>query len=317
MPSREQIDAYRRIIDQFDDSLQELATARRKGLIFGLAGSGLASLVLLMLSADVFFHALSAFLGIAVFGFIYMPVYKGFRTRFKKELIARLISDMDPSYRYHPDRGLDRKSFDKLSLFAAADRYHSEDLIEGRHGDIAFQASDVHAESKHRDSKGRTSYSTLFKGEAFVFRFKQAFRAPLYIEPDFAERRLGFLGTLLQSDLLSTSKLVRMDNPAFERQFKVMSEDEINARYILTPRMMEKLLELSRHYDQSIFMECSGYEMHLLLYHRRDKFEPTTNKAKILADLQEHLKGIRQVARVAEILQLEMHHINLNSMENR
>ncbi len=56
--------------------------------------------------------------------------------------------------------------------------------------------------------------------------------------PDFAEKLLGKFGQKFQKSF-THGKLVKLENPEFEKEFVVYSSGQQEARYILTPVMME------------------------------------------------------------------------------
>lgn len=253
---------------------------------------------------------LSVVIGFAKFGLLYAD----FRPRYKNELVREVITDIDPDLRYFPDVGMSREEFNQLRLFGESNRFSSEDLIEGNRGEIAFRISDVHARKRTNHGK-KNSERTLFKGEAFVFTFKRPFKSPLYIAPDFMERNLGSFGKWIQNNAsFDQAEVVRLDSPEFERYYKVMSSDPIHARYVLTPRFMEKLVALAQDNDGKVYIECVWDKMYVLLYNRRDKFEPAIDKETILNNIAVHIANIEKVLEVAEILEPESHHINVNAL---
>lgn len=65
------------------------------------------------------------------------------------------------------------------------------------------------------------------------------------------------------SGLTTKLERVTLEDPIFERQFEVYSNDQVEARYLLTTSFMERLLELSALYDNKI--ECCFYDDNLLL----------------------------------------------------
>ena len=67
--------------------------------------------------------------------------------------------------------------------------------------------------------------------------FNKNFQGRTIILPDFAQNAFGdFIGSWLQSKNQAREELVKMDNPDFEKEFVVYSNDQIEARYILSTR---------------------------------------------------------------------------------
>ena len=58
----------------------------------------------------------------------------------------------------------------------------------------------------------------------------------------------GLLGNAFR-DFVQASGLerVRLEDPRFEERYQVYSSDQISARALLTPAVMERLMELERH----------------------------------------------------------------------
>src|SRR5690606_28612315 len=132
------------------------------------------------------------------------------------------------------------------------DRYSYEDSFSGVVGATSFRFSEVHAEYKTTttDSKGntRTQWHTICRGIFFVADLNKHFQGQTFVLPDTAEPALGGCSRGLQS--LSSAidsrpgELVQMEDPTFERLFAVYSTDQVEARYILSPSLMERLVAL-------------------------------------------------------------------------
>jgi len=57
---------------------------------------------------------------------------------------------------------------------------------------------------------------------------------------------------------------VRLEDPNFEKRFEVFSTDQVEARYLLTPSFMERLMALSSLFNDA-HIQCSFYDDRLLL----------------------------------------------------
>jgi hypothetical protein len=112
-------------------------------------------------------------------------------------------------------------------------------------GETKIMFSEVHAEEKYTttDSKGNqtTHWRTIFLGVCFLADFHKEFRSPVTVMPDVAEKNFGWLGKKLQH---LGGNVQRMESPEFEKHFVVRGADAVEARYLLTPSMQERLLAL-------------------------------------------------------------------------
>jgi len=108
----------------------------------------------------------------------------------------------------------------------------------------------------------RMAVSSRFESSLYVFRGLFAYAAlpkkingTVIILPDKLESRLDYFAETIQAmKTVDGSKLVKLEDPEFERRFAVYSTDETLARYILTPLMMQQMTSLQTKYDRDIMM---------------------------------------------------------------
>jgi hypothetical protein len=76
----------------------------------------------------------------------------------------------------------------------------------------------------------------------FIGDFNKHFHGRTYV---YSERnpQIGFFTKLFSSFTWNLEK-VKLESPEFENKFIVYSNDQVEARYILTPSFMERLLKL-------------------------------------------------------------------------
>ena len=74
-----------------------------------------------------------------------------------------------------------------------------------------------------------------------------------------------------------------LDNPAFEKEFKVHTSNESEARALLTPSMIEHLLTLRRQAGKPVFLAFKDRRAYVGVHYGRTLFEPGI--------AQEHVEG--------------------------
>lgn len=163
----------------------------------------------------------------------------------------RVVQHLDPTFTLHATPSFPKELYRACGLFPSAyDRSEAEDQVAGRVGATDFQITEIatYRRETSRNSKGstQTRWIPIYRGLLFQAAFNKNFTAHTTVKTDRAERHLGDLARGLQrlSGAFSKGKLVELENPDFEAQFKVESTDPIEARYILTPTFMERLLSL-------------------------------------------------------------------------
>lgn len=182
--------------------------------------------------------------------FWFLPRSKNLKTRFKSEVIHKIVKFVDGSLDYYPGDGISKRQFIDSNIFlTGGDRYTSEDLVSGKLGNTSIRFSEVHSESEDTDGdlfkKAQSkSYRTLFKGILFVADFNKNFNGRTVVLTDQAEKTFGSLGTLFQKLNQRRDPLIKMDDVKFENAFAVYGTDPVEAHYILSPALMQRILDL-------------------------------------------------------------------------
>jgi hypothetical protein len=203
-------------------------------------------------------------LGGAIFAFIYSDATSTYKSGFKSAVLPRLVEvcahEAGGVLEYSQRQGIEEAEFNLSGLFRKPDRYNSEDLIVGKIGETKLRFSEVHAEyhQTRTDSKGRRhdEYHTIFKGLFFVADFNKRFLSTTVVLPDTMQSLFGRFGQELQEfgTLFSSARreLVRLEDPHFEKTFAVYSSDQTEARYILSPALMQRLLKFRQRCNTDI-----------------------------------------------------------------
>ena len=75
---------------------------------------------------------------------------------YKKEVIAQILQSFCENAVFTPEEGIKESTFRNCALFTSPDRYHTEDLIQGRVGKTDFCCAEIHAEER---KSGRNTHS--------------------------------------------------------------------------------------------------------------------------------------------------------------
>ena len=142
------------------------------------------------------------------------------------------------------------------------DKYSGNDLIFGQIEGVRVKFSDVEAISIKEDLHGNKTHRVLFAGILFV--------------ADFPKRLKGVTQICSGTDDFKDygGKRARMDDAEFERLFRVYTTDQIEARYALTPSLMENLKLLKTRFHRPINIVLVGDKICMAIRTGRDNFEP-------------------------------------------
>jgi len=216
-------------------------------------------------------------LGFGLFMWIKKVMSRDYAHEFKDSIIHPLIEQIDKSLHYSKTLCVSQSHFERSRLFRKRiDRYNGNDLVKGEIDGVKLKFSDVHAEYKSKDSKGRTSWHTIFQGLFIVADFNKHFQGRTTILPDKAEKIFGkVIGSWLQRNNISQESLIKMDDPTFEQHFVVYGTKQIEARYILTHSMMKRLLDFKKRSNVPLYISFNNKQIYLALEYKKDLFEPT------------------------------------------
>ena len=202
-------------------------------------------------------------------------ITRGYCRDFKSKVIAKLVTFIDPSLQYDQDGFIPQATFVNSLIFQSrTDRYSGHDNVSGTLGQTSLQFSEIHAENKTHDDKG-DHYSTIFKGIFFVAGFNKNFNGHTLVLPDLAKGWLGTaMGELVQSMNVFRGELVKLEDPEFGKAFVVYSTDQVEARYILTPGLMRRILDYKTTNKERIHLSFVNNQIHVAISQSRDIFRP-------------------------------------------
>ena len=229
------------------------------------------------------------------------------RRDFKHEVVGRVVKFLDPELRYLPADKIDQEKFEAGSIFRQRiDRYEGEDCVWGTLGVTKFEFCELKVQHQSRgESSKRSHWTTIFKGLYFVADFNKHFQSHTVVLPDALEGALGFLGQALQSVNPMRDDLVRLEDPEFEREFVVYGGDQVEARYILSPALMQRMLALKHKVGGKVYFAFAGSEVHVAMATTRNRFEPKVFKSLLNCDdVAAHLEDLRLIIGLVEDLNL-------------
>ncbi len=280
---------------------------------------GLLSLVLALFRLGGWAFA-PLVVALIVIGVVYASKAEEWRKAFKWRVMTRLVKYVNPNLEYHPERYISEREYELSMLYHNSprpDRYRGEDLIEGVIDKTDIRLSELHTEYKQvtYDSKGRRQeqWITTFRGLFISADFHKHFQGVTLVLPDTEQSWLGGFGQWLQS--LSAKlgnqpgELVKMEDPEFEKQFKVFSTDQIEARYILTPSLIRRIVNFRAKTKSPIRLSFIASRVFVAIPTQHNHFEPPslfapTNKLLESETLAQYFEEIKFALAVVDELNL-------------
>ena len=265
---------YKTLFPILEDLEKQRKNVRYRIIVIGI-GYAVVSLILLSLTPIPMEFIAFAFFGIG--GITYHFLSKDYVKEFKQNVISPLIKAIDKRLHYSSEIHVSQHLFERSKIFTSSiDRLSGNDYVKGVVDGTKIEFSDLHAEKRHKNSKGSDNWSTIFQGLFIVAEFNKEFKGNTVILPDHAQSTFGDLvGNWLQSNNLNREELVKMDNPEFEDEFVVYSNDQIEARYILSHSLMSKLLIFTKKSKHPVSVSFIRNHIHLAIAYNKDLFEPS------------------------------------------
>jgi hypothetical protein len=260
-------------------SLEEKRRAVAKQIVIANASIGVLALVIIsaisMVTGAFFegtFHLLFG-AGAACVGISWL-ISRTYTSEFKDIVIAEIVRFIDPALTYNKLRHISEADYMDSQIFRRRpERFKGDDLVSGTVGVTRMEFSEIHSQYSVRTKNGRR-WVTIFKGLFFIADFNKHFMGETFVLPDTAVRVLGGVGTWLQAVDRTRGELVKMDDPAFEREFAVYSTDQIEARYILSTSLMKRILDFRMKHGKKMYLSFVGSKVFFAISYRKNLFEP-------------------------------------------
>ncbi|MCZ6765018.1 MAG: DUF3137 domain-containing protein, partial [Alphaproteobacteria bacterium] len=166
-------------------------------------------------------------------------------------------------------------------------KYHCEDYVRGTYKGVDLELTEATLTEGRSNGKHRRK-TVNFRGLMILFAAHKPFAGKTFVKKDS-----GRLGNWL-TDKFNKFETIELEDPDFESRFEVYGTDQVEARTLLTPSFMERLMGLAALFDDAK-IECSFYDDKLLIMIPSDKdrfdaispFQPVTFQDEINAILAE------------------------------
>ncbi len=263
------------------------------GYAFGFPEIGLAFLIIGVLA------------GMVIFGLVSKKTSQ-YKLDFKYNVIGAALKQFGEDLRIEPGSGISERDFVNSCLFSTKpDRYSTEDLVHGKIDKTQIHFAEVHAEYKtevYTKNGKRTQWHDIFKGIIFCADFNKNFNGLTVVRPK------GFgasIGKWFSKNVFGSKNIIELENVEFEKVFATEGGDQVEARYILTPSMMEKLLELNKYANSTISVSFVWSNVYIAFPLNHNYFEAPIFKSLLNADvLEKDLNILRLMRHVVEELDL-------------
>jgi len=206
---------------------------------------------------------------------------KEYRLLVKEVLLKEIIKSFNDSFEYFPNQGISSQRFYGMQLYSDSllSSYKAEDYIKGTVGNTAIELCEF--------SIGKVSGLFLIAqfNKAFHGTTKVLIKKTKSLKVDASEILDGEIGLSIEgnySDYIAKRdyydnqplQVVLLEDPVFNATFDVFSSDQIEARYILSNSLMERILKFKATYDYDLNLVFHESQLYFTINWGANMLEP-------------------------------------------
>jgi hypothetical protein len=183
---------------------------------------------------------------------------------------------------YAHDARISDEWIDASELFVFENRHITgEDYFEGKYGVTEFHMSElkITTEDHFSDADGYTTKqrNVAFNGVLFIADFKRDFAGLTVVETNYmkSNSKMGsFFAKKLQNAASTTSKkaksTIELEHAEFNQYFTVRTDNENEARSILSPSLMVQLLDFCKRYTSPMMISFHHSYMFVAVWSQKN-----------------------------------------------
>jgi hypothetical protein len=255
-----------------------------------------------VLSDDTIELIISCVIGISLS--IVVIVKMNYTSKYKGKIVKSIVEFLDSRLTYSENSSVNIYRLSESKIFLINPNVvESKDNICGRLGETYFTFSEVKArfETDKEERKG----VNIFKGLFIIAGFNKTFSGETIVLPDIAQRALGSFGQLLQSANKVRGQLIKLEDPEFEKLFVVYGSDQIEARYILTPGLMRRIVDFTTKAGRKVHLSFVNSKVYIAIPYWKNLFEPKLFKSLAsFEDIQRYYEDVNFIIGIIDELNL-------------
>ncbi len=179
-------------------------------------------------------------IGLASLGLVFLGMLAYLYNTIEKEIADKIYQPIfrELNLEFEHQKNLDLEEVLSSGLFKKPDAYNSDGLVKGVVLDFPFKASNISLWEvrEERDSKGNKQKVRylIFSGRLYI------------IDTPFNKRKI--IITSGYHNLPSTKGMqkTKLESREFNKLFRVLAEDQVEVRRVLTPNVMERFIDLRK-----------------------------------------------------------------------
>ncbi len=241
-----------------------------------------------------------------------------YKIGFKRNIVQNIvefISDRDRQLNYAAHLFIENKrqtimAFTRSQILRdeilEPDHLEQEDCVYGTIGDTDIFFAEILAENRkggHLDEFGSENYrhkSVLFRGLFFEARFAKNFASRTFVLPNDIKGKISLLHNW-------RGELIKLEDPEFERRFRVYGDSQTESRYILSTNLMSRLVDFNHKAGRKVYLSFVDGFVYVAIPYRHNLFEPRLfNSMMSFTPLKEYFQDLQLMIGIVEDLNLNL-----------
>ena len=222
----------------------ERLSTRKKAITFSVISLLLGIFIFLFFNStpnDIFLFVSGVFIFLGLF--IYPLMQKGFEHKLKVRNVPVLMKAFG-NFQWSNQDAIDTSEIVTSRLFSSFEYRDSDDNFIGTYNNMPIAISESEMYYYTRGSRGGRQKHITFKGVIITIGVGKNFTGHTII------RVKGLFGAR------RAYEEVKLEDPEFQKQFFVDSNDQVEARFLITPAFMERFKRISNAFGAK-HAECS------------------------------------------------------------
>lgn len=176
-----------------------------------------------------------------------------------KEGILPLLAGFFGQIDYKYQSGLSKETLSESRIIRSYDKLEIDDSFAGIYEETTVNITEyklykLRISASNKGTGVRTRYDKVGGGLLFYAKMNKSFEGQTLVVKD-----KGFFNRF---SCPKKMQRISLESPEFEKKFEVYGNNQVESRYILTPVMMEYMLELTKTFSN---VEFSFFKEHILV----------------------------------------------------
>ena len=234
---------------------------------------------------------------------------------FKRNIIENIINFIDEqgrlgyaSHLFLEDKRQTIMAFTKSQIFRneleEPDSLEQEDCVYGTIGNTDIFFAEILVKKitgRQEDELGLESFlhkSIIFRGLFFEAKFAKNFISRTFIVPNDVKNKIPSLNNW-------RGEIVKLEDPEFNRMFRVYGDSQIESRYILSTNLISRLVDFNKKAGRKVYLSFIDGFVYIAVPCRYNLFEPKLFKNMMsFAPLKEYFQDLQLMIGIVEDLNL-------------